>query len=318
MLKKIGIDWFILALLLLIVAAYFFPEIGTASKPINLTTIANYGISLIFFFYGAKLSKKQFLEGISNTKMHLIIQATTFIVFPLIALALKPFIDNQILWLSLLYLCVLPSTVSSSVVMVSIAKGNIPGAIFNATISSFAGVFFTPIIMSFFIKTIGIENSSIEILQKLFFQIILPIFIGMFSHKYIGAYIQKHKKYITYSDQTIILLVVFTTFCKSFSSNAFSQITLLQGFYLFLGIATIFLSIFFLLKYISKKLGFNYEDTITTIFCGSKKSLLHGVAIAKVLFGISNMAGILLLPIMMYHPLQLIFISFYARKKSKN
>ncbi len=315
-LKKLGIDWFILSIIALIVAAFIYPELGAAEKPINLNEIAGYGISFIFFFYGTRLSKKQFTEGISNWKMHLLIQFTTFVLFPVAIIALKPFFTHENIWLAVLFAAALPSTVSTSVVMVSIAKGNIPGAIFNATISSFIGILITPLWMSLFIKTSVADINMSHIYIKLTYQILLPIFVGMLLNPLLGKIVSKYNKQLKILDQSIVLMVIYTSFCKSFLTNVFSQFNVYTFIFLLIGMLALFLAMFFLTRFISQKLGFSYKDEITATFCGSKKSLMHGAAISKVLFATSPILGIILLPIMMYHPLQILFVSIYANKKS--
>ena len=136
------IDKFVIAIIITVIAAYIYPDLGKGESAQVLNTLSSIGISLIFFFYGLKLSPQQIKIGLKNWKLHVLIQATTFIVFPLIVLTVYPLIteDNKALWLAFMFLAALPSTVSSSVVMVSIAKGNIPAAIFNASISGLIGV----------------------------------------------------------------------------------------------------------------------------------------------------------------------------------
>jgi sodium/bile acid cotransporter 7 len=153
-LKKVGLDWFILALGLMIFLAWLWPAPGIVKAPISLGQLAGYGISVIFFFYGLRLSPEQLKAGLGNYKLHTVIQLSTFIFFPVLILAVHPLVKDtsyEMLWLGVFYLAALPSTVSSSVVMVSIAGGNIPAAIFNASISGLIGVFLTPLWMGLFL-----------------------------------------------------------------------------------------------------------------------------------------------------------------------
>lgn len=319
-LKKYGVDWFILALLGAITIGYLKPSIGSSEKPINLTEIAGYGVGIIFFFYGLKLNPTKFKHGISNWKMHIIIQFSTFVIFPLILILAKPLFpqtENSTLWLSVFFLGTLPSTVSSSVVMVSIAKGNIPAAIFNATISSLAGIFITPLWMSLFIGTSGVSFDGSDIMMKLIFQILVPVILGSMLNSRFGHYAERYKHQLKVLDQLIILLIVYTSFCKSFTENSFATMQLSTIVLLGIGMVVLFYCAFFIMKVISKLLKFNREDTITVLFCGSKKSLIHGVVISKVLFAGSSILGVILLPIMLYHTLQLLSVSIIANKFSK-
>jgi len=129
---------FVITLAGAVALAYFFPHWGGRESPLPLDRIAGIGISLIFFFYGLKLGPEKLRAGLRNPKLHLLIQLSTFLLFPLIVLAFYPFLkggESENLWLAFLCLAALPSTVSASVVMVAIARGNLPMAIFNASIS---------------------------------------------------------------------------------------------------------------------------------------------------------------------------------------
>ncbi|MFO7869537.1 MAG: bile acid:sodium symporter family protein [Bacteroidales bacterium] len=314
MLKKIGIDWFILILIAAILFSYAFPSIGTEKSCLPIKTISYYGISLVFLLYGLKLNTREFFQDISNWKMHIIIQASTFVLFPVILLILKHFITNETLWLSLFYLAALPSTVSSSVIMVSLAHGNIPGAIFNATLSSLAGILITPAWMSLFMDTSTYNYNPGEIYTNLLFQIIIPICTGMLLQPILKKYIQPIKHKLKIIDQSVIIFIVYTSFSKSFANNIFSDYAPVTILSIFISITALFFGVFFMLYMISNTLNMSYKDRITIQFCGSQKSLLHGVAIANILFADSTIAGFILIPIMIYHVTQLLYTSIYAKQ----
>jgi len=308
------IDGFILSLISVILFAGLFPNIGTNTEIIDLKKISEYGITIIFFFYGVKLSPQKIREGLTNWKMHLVIQLATFILFPILIILIKPVFSNIHIWLSVFFVAALPSTVSSSVVMVSLAKGNVPGAIFNATISSLGGIFISPLLLSFFIIKSNIDIDSGEILIKLLFQILVPMLVGILFHSKLKVFAERQSKKLKVLDQSIVLLIVYTSFCTSFESGIFTTIKLSTIIYIFIGMGILFCIVFLILKKISQLLHFSYADTVTTIFCGSKKSLIHGVVLSKVLFSGSILSGFILVPIMMYHSLQLIAIGFILPK----
>jgi solute carrier family 10 (sodium/bile acid cotransporter), member 7 len=135
------------------------------------------GISFIFFFYGVKLSPQKLKEGLSNWKLHLVVQSTTFLVFPLVVLLFYALFGDEAnyLWLGTFYLAALPSTVSSSVVMVSIAGGNLPAAIFNASISSMVGIFITPLWMDLMLPETSVSFDLTDTFIKLSLQVLLPV-----------------------------------------------------------------------------------------------------------------------------------------------
>lgn len=318
LLSKIGLDGFILALLGMILLAYLWPEGGLGEGTFSLSNLANYGVSLIFFFYGLRLSKEKLKAGLTNWRLHIVVHVSTFILFPVLVLIAKTFLenaDNQMVWMGVFFLSTLPSTVSSSVVMVSIAEGNIPAAIFNASISSILGVFITPLWMQV-VNTAaeGGENHLGDIMGKLMLQVLLPVIVGIVLNKYGGAWAESKKKFLRYFDQTTILIIVYTAFCESFDQHLFGNLSWGDLLMLSVGMLALFFTGYFIITGVCNLLGFNREDRITAVFCGSKKSLVHGTVMSKVLFTNSAALGILLLPLMLYHALQLIVVSVIAQR----
>lgn len=304
---------FIAALLFSILVAWFFPQ-GPELLP--LKTITDIGIGCIFFFYGLKLSPAEFKAGFYNYRVHIVIQLTTFVVFPLLVLALAPFFKDGTgsdLWLALFFLGALPSTVSSSIVMVSLAGGNLPTAIFNASLSGLMGIVFTPLWMSLFMAA----SSDFEfgvVVQKLLLQIILPLVIGLFLQKWAGDLARKHSKKISFFDKSIIILIVYSSFSTAFATQLFTSVGIADLLKLILMVIMLFIVVYFGLGLISKWMGLNVGDEIAAKFCGTKKSLVHGSVMVKVIFGNSAANALYLLPIMLYHILQLLVIAFFAER----
>lgn len=320
--KKIGIDGFVIALLCAVLAAWIYPALGVMTSPISLNWITDIGIAGIFFFYGLRINPLQMRTGILNWKLHILIQITTFVLFPALIFLVMSFVPNvsdNLLWVGIFYVAALPSTVSSSVLMVSIGRGNIPSAIFNASLSSILGVVLTPLWMRFFLAhaTHGGVASFSDILLRLLWQIILPLTIGFLLHRILSDFAEKYKQHLRIFEKTVIVMIVYTAFSKSFSENIFSNYNVWTILGVAFGMMLLFTVIYWMLKIVCKLLRFSLEDTITTLFCGSKKSLVHGSAMAKVLFQNTASSGLVLMPIMMYHIIQLIIVSIIAVKLSK-
>ncbi|GAA4843796.1 hypothetical protein GCM10023331_30980 [Algivirga pacifica] len=217
-------------------------------------------------------------------------------------------------WTALFYLAALPSTVSSSVVMVSIAKGNVPGAIFNASISGLIGMIATPLWMALFLSGSHGDMAFGTIFLKLFLQVLFPVLLGLGLHRYGKMWAEKYKNALRRFDKGIILMIVYNSFRRSFSEGLFQDIpwstllslggTVIILFFLVMGIS----------KWFSQRLGFSLSDQITAQFCGSKKSLVHGTVFSNVLFTGMPYAGLYLVPIMLYHAFQLFYVSLLAEK----
>jgi sodium/bile acid cotransporter 7 len=322
LLQKVGFNTFLLGLILAIFLAWLFPKLGSSEGPIHWKPWINGGIALVFFFYGVKLNPRQLMEGLSNWKLHLTIQLFTFIVFPFLVLLIfrwLPWVDQDF-ELGISYLAALPSTVSASVVMVNIAGGNVPAAIFNASISGLLGVVITPAWMGILAENLGQgEVDFWPTFVDLTIKVILPVFAGVLLHGKLFPLIRSHLKRLKYLDQAIIMMIVFTAFSDSFYQKIFqpySWLSLLKIAFLML---ILFLMVLLLIELVSRFLGFSIKDRITALFCGSKKSLVHGVVIGKVMFPDPAVLGLVLLPVMLYHFQQLLIGSslaeWFGRKK---
>lgn len=304
----------------MILLAKVAPGIGMGDYSPNLSFFIDIGVSLIFFFYGLKLNPEKIRQGMSNWRMHLAIQLSTFLLFPLIVLPFYPLLKEtsyEVFWLGVFFLAALPSTVSSSVVMVSIAGGNVPGAIFNASISGIIGILVTPLWMGLFLShQSGSFDFSVVFIQ-LVTQIILPVVLGLLLHRFFVSWVTRHMKQLALFDKSVILLIVYESFSHSFLSKLFEGVGASVFVILAVTVIALFFFVFQFTDFLAKSLKFNREDSITLQFAGTKKSLVHGTVFSSVLFtGISG-AGIYLLPIMIYHAFQLFYISLAATKMKK-
>jgi len=313
------IDRFVIALLAAVVVAYLFPDFGTGEPGKVLGNITNVGVSLIFFFYGLKLSPDKIKSGLSNWRLHVLVQVSSFILFPVLVLIAYPFISSESaysIWLGFFFLAALPSTVSSSVVMVSIARGNIPAAIFNASISGIIGIVITPLWMGLFLHQQG-DFDFTSIYLKLLLEILLPVVAGIMLQRRGHKLVMKYLKQLSLFDKTIILLIIYKSFSSSFKEKMFSGIGAWELVSIFGFVLLLFTLSYTAIYYIGKAMKFNTEDHITALFCGSKKSLVHGTVFSKVLFGQMAGVGIYLLPLMLFHAMQILIVSVIAGRYAK-
>lgn len=300
-----------------IVLAYFFPQLYEWRAGKGLEMITTIGVSLIFFFYGLKLSFKQIKDGLSNWKLHVLVQFSTFLLFPLVLLPFYPFIKTSIqhdFWLSFFFLAALPSTVSSSVVMVSIARGNMAAAIFNASISGLIGVVVTPLWMELFM-----DFGDVDILGHVYWgltkEIIIPVLLGQFLQPYLGKWASAYSKQLSRFDKSVILLIVYASFAESFVSGVFDSIGRTYLVWVFVGVVVLFCLVYGLIYALSRYvLKFSREDQITALFCGSKKSLTHGSVFGKFLFVHTAGAGLYFLPLMIFHAFQIFVVTIIAQR----
>ncbi len=309
------LDKFVLILIGCVILAWILPRSAADLTYIILKHISTIGIGFIFFFYGLRLSAEKILPGLGNWRLHLLVQLTTFVLFPLIILAFYPLIQNQhheILWLGLLFLAALPSTVSFSVIMTSIGKGNIPASIFNASISGIVGIIVTPMWMGLFLQQTAADFNFSEIYQRLVLQIIFPVTIGLLLQPRWHSYVIKYSKELSIFDKSVILIIVYNNFARSFGDSVFSSVKTFDMVFLTLFIFALLFIVFGIVYLLTGLLKFTREDRITALFCGSTKSLVHGSVFAGVLFTDFTFTGIILLPLMLFHALQIFVISIIA------
>lgn len=313
-------DRFIGGLLLMIVLAWLVPGIGGKGDFFNLKELTQYAIALLFFFYGLRLNPEKLVNDLKNWRLHVLIQSVTFLVFPLIVLLFRPFFkgtENEVLWLAVFFLAALPSTVSSSVVMVSIAKGNIPSAIFNASISGVIGIIVTPLWMGIFLEKQAESFNFSHVIIDLIINILLPVIAGLVLHRYWGAWAGRNSKRLGIYDKSVILSVVYSSFSDSFLNGIFKEISWFELIVLSGSVIALFFVVYNFTKILNRLMKFNREDSITVLFCGSKKSLMHGSVMAGIIFAGSSSGSIFLVPIMIYHAFQLFYISLIAQKLGK-
>ena len=321
LLRRAGLlDWFLLGLAGAVGLAYIVPEVGSKASPVPWKLLTTGGVALIFFFYGLRLSLEKLRAGMRNWQLHVVVQLVTFVAFPLLALAVRPFFGSEkadLLWQSIFFLCTLPSTVSTSVVMVSIAGGNLPAAIFNASISSLIGILLTPVWTSLVLHTGTGGGHLWRLALDLTWQVVLPVVVGVLLNARFGSFAEQHRQALRTFDQVIILLIIFTSFCESFAQGVFRSYGPADILLLGLGMVALYFLVFGVVWDLSRMLGFSREDRIVALFCGSKKSLVHGSVMASLLFPATAATGALLLPLMLYHALQIVLASIMAHRMGR-
>ncbi|WP_349973769.1 bile acid:sodium symporter family protein [Pseudomonas caspiana] len=314
-LKRVVTDWFLCGMVLATVLAYFFPGFGATGGGMHAEYVINIGVFVVFFLHGVNLSSEQIKHGLKNWRLHIMVQLFTFLVFPIIWLVCDKAFGAYIpalLMLGFLYLCALPSTISSSVALTGSAGGNVPAAILNASMSSVFGIFMTPWLVSL---VIGTGSGGIDLgstLLNLSLMLLLPLILGQLVRPLLGKFFAKHKKYTNLIDKIVILLLVYAAFCNSMVSGLWQT----QGNSViamaFVGSAVLLVVILLLTTGTARALKFNHADKVAAVFCATKKSLAAGAPMAALIFGNNPGLGLILLPIMIYHPLQLIVCSVMA------
>jgi len=310
-------DNFTLTLIAVVLTATFLPVSGQAA--VAFGWITNLAIALLFFLHGAKLSREAILAGAGHWRLHLLVFSCTFILFPLLGLALKPLLSPLIgteLYLGMLYLCALPATVQSAIAFTSLARGNIPAAICSAAASSLFGIFLTPLLVALLMDVHGSGGSLLDAIGKITLQLLVPFILGQIARRWIGAWVGRNKNWLKYVDQSSILLVVYTAFSAAVVEGLWNQVSWTTLGLLIFSCCLLLTLALGITALLGKVCGFNQEDRITILFCGSKKSLATGVPMAQVLFAGSSI-GLMILPMMIFHQIQLMVCAVLAQRYAR-
>jgi sodium/bile acid cotransporter 7 len=316
-LRRLVPDAYTVWLLCTVALASVLPCQGQAAQVFgNITTFA---ISLLFFLHGAKLSREAMLAGLANWRLHLLVLASTFVMFPLLGLAIKPLADSMLppgLYVGVLFLCTLPSTVQSSIAFTSVARGNVAAAVCSASASNFAGIFITPLLVGTLVVHGAADGahaggSPLDAIISIVKQLLLPFLAGQLLRPWIGAWIDRNKPMLKIVDQGSILLVVYTAFSESVNEGLWHKLSLPSLIALGVLCCVMLAIILALSTFMSRRLGFSREDEITIVFCGSKKSLSSGIPMAKVFFAPGSL-GMVILPLMLFHQIQLMVCAVLA------
>jgi len=322
LLSRLRIDPFTLALLATVALASLLPVHGAGARVMDVVT--DIAIAVLFFLHGARLSREAILSGITAWRLHLVIFASTFLLFPLLGLVSKPlshWLLTPDLYLGVLFLCVLPSTVQSSIAFTSMAGGNVPAAVCSASASSLLGVFLTPLLMGLLAGSQGGMADPLAAVGGIMLQLLLPFVAGHLLRPLVGGWVERHRPVLRYTDQGTILLVVYTAFSAAVIEGLWRE-TPVTALLSVAVIACLLLGVAMgLLVVGARRLGFSRADEVAIVFCGSKKSLAAGIPMAKVMFAGGSL-GAIMLPIMVFHQIQLIVCALvaqrYARGNTRN
>jgi len=308
---------FVLVLLGTLALASLLPVSGRAAEIFGVLT--DVGIMLLFFLHGAKLPREAIMDGAKNWRLHLAVLSVTFFVFPLFGLGIAqmPGLTPQIA-AGILFLTLLPSTVQSSIAFTAIARGNVAAAVCSASFSNLIGVVLTPLLVSLLMGNIGSAAApqfSGAAVQTIAFQLLLPFVVGHLLRPVIGGFVTRHKQAVTLVDRGSILLVVYTAFSAAVVDGLWTRISPHTLVILLLVCCGLLAAVIGVTIALGRLLGFARRDAIVLLFCGSKKSLASGVPIAGVLFPVAQV-GAIILPLMVFHQIQLIACAFIARRFS--
>jgi sodium/bile acid cotransporter 7 len=311
--SRFRLDPFVIAILATVGVATLLPASGVVAD--GFSTATTIAVGLLFFLYGARLSTQEALDGLRHWRLHAVVLAATFVLFPLLGLALfllPPSVLPAQLAAGVLFLAVLPSTVQSSIAFTSIARGNVAAAICSASLSNLAGIVLTPLLVALLLSGdgAGVDGSAV---LGIVLQLLAPFVAGQLARRWIGAWITRNSAPLKLFDRGSILLVVYTAFSAGMVEGIWHRLDVTHLLVL-AGVCCVLLAaVLGATGWGARVLGFARADRITIVFCGSKKSLASGLPMATVLFGHAQV-GLIVLPLMLFHQIQLIVCATLARR----
>jgi sodium/bile acid cotransporter 7 len=311
-LSRLKVDTYLLLILSMVVAASLLPARGEVATGFNLVT--KIAIGLVFFLHGARLSREAVIGGLTHWRLHLVVMASTFALFPLLCLgvaALPAMITPPALAGGIVFLGCLPSTIQSSIGFTVIARGNVAAAVAAASASNLIGIVLTPILVGLLMHQQSAISASSA--WAIVVQLLLPFVAGQVLRRWIGGWVSAHAKLVQIVDRGSILLVVYTAFSSAVVEGVWNRIGALDLVRLLVICSVLLAAVLAATWFAARALGFSKPDEIAIVFCGSKKSLASGVPMAGVLFPAAT-AGLALLPLMLFHQIQLMACAVIAQR----
>ncbi|MDP8995142.1 MAG: bile acid:sodium symporter [Pseudomonadota bacterium] len=313
MLNRLLPDRFILWLLAALALGVLLPVRGTLASAVDWLTWA--AIFTLFLIHGARLPPDALRAGLTDWRLHAAILGSTFLVFPALGLALAAALPSLLspgLWTGLLFLCALPSTVQSSIAYTAIAGGNVAGAVAAAAFSNLAGVVATPLLVALMLEAQGAAISPAGI-GKIVLLLLLPFLLGHALRPLLIGAVAARPALTRIVDKGTILLAVYGAFSAATVEGVWTRMAPAETLVL-AGLLLLLLTLVLAATWaIGRFGGFASDSRSAILFCGSVKSLASGAPMARILFP-GAAAGLVILPVMIFHTLQLIVCAWIAAR----
>ncbi|MCI0753233.1 bile acid:sodium symporter family protein [Teichococcus vastitatis] len=313
LLSRLPVDTFLLLLMATVALAAVLPVRGQGA--VWTEHAASAAVAILFFLYGTRLAPRNLLEGLLHWRLQGLVFAATYGVFPLLGLILVWLAGGWLppaLALGLMFVCVLPSTVQSSIAFTSIAGGNVPAALCAATLSNLAGIVMTPALVALLLSARS-GGFNLDALWSIALNLLLPFVVGQVMRPWIGSWMGRHKALTGLVDRGSILLVVYSAFSEGVVAGIWQQLAPSSLAILVL-LDSVLLALAMLGSWVAARMiGLKRADEVVAVFCGSKKSLATGIPMANILFA-GQAVGLVVLPLMLFHQIQLFVCAALARR----
>jgi sodium/bile acid cotransporter 7 len=306
--KKLPLDPFLTGIFFVMLLAWQFPEVASNGGTLPAKLLATIAVMGIFYIQGLSLNPEHLQHAAANWRLHILIQGFIFVGYPIVVkcLLLPPWGFAPVIETGIWLLAILPTTISTALVFTGKAGGNSAVALVNITLANFLGIVIVPAVMLFTAGGILQEDSNLrEIFINLVKLLVVPFVIGQFNRRLLPVGFVKEHKIFKILSQVFILFILLNSFSNAFANEAFQVLNSQTFWKLFCFLIILLIVIRVISWYISCRIK-KPEFRPAIFYCCSQKTLAAGLPLASTIFGADHPElGILLMPVLVYHPIQL-------------
>jgi sodium/bile acid cotransporter 7 len=310
---------FVLCLFVSVALAFAWPISAETELGRRADLLASVAIALVFFLQGLSLATRQMLAGRRPLRLHLFVLGWNFVFFPLLALLLSAplsFFLGKELSMGLWMLAILPTTIASATALTAAAEGAVPPAIFATIFSNLLAIPLVPLLALAYFSTSGDAHVPLgPVFAKLFWIVLLPLLLGQCLRRgcrELSVAIGQRTRWLP---QVAILYIAYLSFARAVASGLVSTLPGERLLVAFVGVALLLLLGSWGVWQSSKWLKLAQDERVTVFFVASQKSLATGLPLLTTIFAASSVrteVGLVLVPLLMYHPLQLLLGGVFA------
>ena len=269
--------------------------------------LSNATIFLLFLLNGIRLPRDEVIAGIRHWRLQGAIMFWVFGAMTLACFAISQLMSTWLphrLVLGIILLGALPTTVQSATAYCSIAKGNLAASVVASALINLIGVILTPLLFAFFASSTG-ANFSPDTLVRILTILLLPFVIGQLIQKWTLPTVSRNPGIFRFADRFVVLLAVYVALSGAVSNGLWAQLSTEALLVMLFAIGLLLAFAFGGAWLLGSKAGFDWPDRKTMLFSGAQKSIAIGAPLAAIMFSPAD-AGFILLPVLLYHLLQMV------------
>lgn len=281
--------------------------VDDAARPLADALVSG-GVFVLFLLNGMRIARSEIAAGLRNWRFLLPLLLWVFGAMALAGLALATLGQGLVppmIAIGFLYLGTLPSTVQSATSYSALAGGNLGLSVISAALLNIVGIFVT-VPLFFLLGGTGAEAQlGWDTAERILLILLLPFVLGQIVQGWTRGFIARHGRHIVWIDRGVIALAVYVAFSGAVQQGIWQRVD--AGAWAWLGgMVALFLLFGHAGSWLAgSALGLPRRDRISFLFAGTQKSTAVGVPLAAILFA-PEVAGFLVVPLMLYHLFQLV------------